>query len=204
MTAPGCGSLSAPAPHGCDNQPPIAVSLPQPGPREPPLRPVLYNSWEATSFNVNEAGQIRLAELAARLGIETFVMDDGWFGGRHHDRAGLGDWTVNPRKFPRGLGPLIERVNDLGMGFGLWVEPEMVNPDSDLYRQHPDWVFHFDRRTKSEQRNQLVLNLARPDVADWMFGTLDRLLSQNRIEFVKWDMNRSSPSRAGRSVPGGR
>jgi len=163
----------------------------QAGRDEPSLRPVLYNSWEATSFNVNEAGQIRLAELAARLGIETFVMDDGWFGERHHDRAGLGDWTVNPRKFPRGLGPLIERVNDLGMGFGLWVEPEMVNPDSDLYREHPDWVFHFDGRTRSEQRNQLVLNLARADVADWMFGTLDRLLSQNRIKFVKWDMNRS-------------
>ena len=199
--APPAPPVPAPASHGCGNQPPIAVSLAQPsrsapGPAvpeqdEPPLRPVLYNSWEATSFDVNEAGQIRLAELAARLGIETFVMDDGWFGERHHDRAGLGDWTVNPRKFPRGLGPLIERVNDLGMGFGLWVEPEMVNPDSDLYRQHPDWVFHFDGRTRSEQRNQLVLNLARPDVADWMFGTLDRLLSQNRIEFVKWDMNRS-------------
>ena len=140
---------------------------------------------------MNEAGQIRLAELAARLGIETFVMDDGWFGERHHDRAGLGDWTVNRQKFPRGLGPLIERVNDLGMRFGLWVEPEMVNPDSDLYRAHPDWVFHFAGRTRSQQRNQLVLNLARPDVAEWMFTTLDRLLSQNRIEFVKWDMNRS-------------
>ena len=140
---------------------------------------------------MNEAGQIRLAELAARLGIETFVMDDGWFGERHHDRAGLGDWTVNREKFPRGLGPLIERVNELGMRFGLWVEPEMVNPDSDLYRAHPDWVFHFAGRTRSPQRNQLVLNLARPDVAEWMFTTLDRLLAQNRIEFVKWDMNRS-------------
>ena len=163
----------------------------QAGRGEPPLRPVLYNSWEATSFDVNEAGQIRLAELAARLGIETFVMDDGWFGERHHDRAGLGDWTVNPQKFPRGLGPLIERVNGLGLRFGLWVEPEMVNPDSDLYRAHPDWVFHFAGRTRTEQRNQLVLNLARPDVAEWMFATLDRLLSQNRIEFIKWDMNRS-------------
>ena len=158
---------------------------------EPPVRPVLYNSWEATSFDVNEAGQLRLAELAARLGIETFVMDDGWFGGRHHDRAGLGDWTVNREKFPRGLGPLIERVNDLGMRFGLWVEPEMVNPDSDLYRAHPDWVYHFDGRTRSLQRNQLVLNLARPDVAEWMFAALDRLLAENHVEFVKWDMNRS-------------
>jgi alpha-galactosidase len=158
---------------------------------KPPLRPILYNSWEATSFDVNEAGQIRLAELAARLGIECFVMDDGWFGERHHDRAGLGDWTVNREKFPRGLGPLIDRVNGLGMRFGLWVEPEMVNPDSDLYRAHPDWVFHFAGRTRTQQRNQLVLNLARPDVAEWMFGSLDRLLAENRIEFVKWDMNRS-------------
>ena len=164
---------------------------PATGRGQPPLRPVLYNSWEATSFDVNEAGQLRLAELAARLGIETFVMDDGWFGARDHDRAGLGDWTVNGVKFPRGLGPLIERVNDLGMRFGLWVEPEMVNPDSDLYRAHPDWVYHFAGRTRSLQRNQLVLNLARPDVAEWMFATLDRLLSGNRIEFVKWDMNRS-------------
>jgi alpha-galactosidase len=156
----------------------------------PPLRPVLYNSWEATSFQVSEAGQLRLAELAARLGIECFVVDDGWFGGRDNDRAGLGDWTVNREKFPRGLGPLIKGVNDLGMRFGLWIEPEMVNPDSDLYRAHPDWVYHFAGRTRSQHRNQLVLNLARPDVAEWVFATLDRLLSQNRIEFVKWDMNR--------------
>jgi alpha-galactosidase len=174
----------------------------QPGNGVPPLRPVLYNSWEATWFDVHEAGQIRLAEVAARLGVETFVMDDGWFGERGHDRAGLGDWTVNREKFPRGLAPLIERVNELGMRFGLWVEPEMVNPDSGLYRAHPDWVYHFAGRTRSEQRNQLVLNLARPDVAEWMFTTLDRLLSENRIEFVKWDMNRSFsepgwPARAG-------
>jgi alpha-galactosidase len=189
VAAPGRASpapaASAPAP------PSLGPASSSTGRGEVPLRPVLYNSWEATSFDVNEAGQTRLAELAARLGIETFVMDDGWFGERHHDRAGLGDWTVSAQKFPRGLGPLIDRVNALGMRFGLWAEPEMVNPDSDLYRAHPDWVYHFDGRTRSEQRNQLVLNLARPDVADWMFGTLDRLLSQNRIEFVKWDMNRS-------------
>jgi len=156
----------------------------------PPLRPVLYNSWEATSFQVSEEGQTQLAELAAGLGIECFVVDDGWFPGRHHDRAGLGDWTVDQAKFPRGLGPLIKRVNELGMQFGLWVEPEMVNPDSDLYRAHPDWVYHFANRTRSLQRNQLVLNLARPDVAEWVFGTLDALLTDNNIEFVKWDMNR--------------
>ncbi len=156
----------------------------------PPLRPVLYNSWEATSFNVTEDGQVRLAELAARLGVECFVVDDGWFTGRDDDRAGLGDWTVDRSKFPRGFGPLIDRVNGLGMRFGLWVEPEMVNPDSDLYRAHPDWVYHFANRSRSEHRNQLVLNLARPDVAEWVFGTLDKLLGENHIQFVKWDMNR--------------
>jgi alpha-galactosidase len=169
----------------------------------PPLRPVLYNSWEATSFQVTEDGQVRLAELAARLGVECFVMDDGWFGARDNDRAGLGDWTANREKFPRGLGPLIGRVNDLGLRFGLWVGPEMVNPDSDLYRAHPDWVYHFAGRTRSQYRNQLVLNLARPDVAEWVFATLDRLLSENHIEFVKWDMNRPFsepgwPAQAGR------
>ena len=156
----------------------------------PPLRPVLYNSWEATGFAVSEDGQARLAELAAQLGVECFVVDDGWFAGRHHDRAGLGDWTPDRAKFPRGLTPLIERVGALGMRFGLWVEPEMVNPDSDLYRAHPDWVYHFANRSRTQQRNQLVLNLARPDVAEWVFRTLDGLLSAHDIGFVKWDMNR--------------
>jgi alpha-galactosidase len=158
--------------------------------REPPLRPVLYNSWEATSFKVSEEGQVRLAELAAPLGVECFVVDDGWSAGRDHDGAGLGDWFADRAKFPRGLGPLIQRVNGLGMRFGLWIEPEMVSPDSELYRAHPDWVYHFANRTRSELRNQLVLNLARPDVAEWVFQTLDGILTRNHIEFVKWDMNR--------------
>ncbi|MBB3128844.1 alpha-galactosidase [Paenibacillus rhizosphaerae] len=153
-------------------------------------RKVLYNSWEATRFDVNEQDQIRLAELAATLGVELFVMDDGWFGRRNDDHAGLGDWTVNPEKFPNGLRPLIERVEELGMEFGIWVEPEMVNPDSDLYRRHPDWVYHFPNRVNSEMRNQLVLNLAREDVKQYLIGCLDRLLTENRIRFVKWDMNR--------------
>lgn len=155
------------------------------------VRPVLYNSWEATAFAVNERNQMKLAETAAEMGIEVFVIDDGWFGERHDDYRGLGDWTVNPQKFPRGLNPLIERVNDLGMRFGVWVEPEMVNVDSDLYRAHPDWVYHFHNRSRTEGRNQLVLNLARDDVRDWMLTTLDTLLSQHNIEFIKWDMNRS-------------
>jgi alpha-galactosidase len=157
----------------------------------PALRPVLYNSWEATEFNVDEAGQIALAEKAASIGVERFVMDDGWFGERNNDHAGLGDWSVNPKKFPHGLKPLIEGVHSLGMTFGLWVEPEMVNPDSELYRQHPDWVLNFPGRPRSEGRNQLVLNLARPDVRAWMLSTLDKLLSENQIEFLKWDYNRN-------------
>src|SRR6266487_4787110 len=132
-----------------------------------------------------------LAEKAARLGVEVFVVDDGWFGARHNDHAGLGDWTVNREKFPHGLDPLIARVNALGMRFGLWVEPEMVNPDSDLYRAHPEWVYHFRNRSRTKRRHQLMLNLARSDVRDWMLMALDTLLSQYNIEFVKWDMNRS-------------
>jgi alpha-galactosidase len=157
----------------------------------PKLRPVLYNSWEATEFKVNEPDQERLAEKAAKLGVERFVIDDGWFGARNNDHAGLGDWTVNPQKFPNGLKPLIDKVHGLKMSFGLWVEPEMVNPDSDLYRKHPDWVLNFEGRQRSEGRNQLVLNLARDDVRDYVFDTLDQLLSKNDIQFLKWDYNRN-------------
>ncbi len=155
------------------------------------VRPVLYNSWEATAFAVNEHNQIELAKKAAEVGSEVFVVDDGWFGARANDHTGLGDWTVNPEKFPRGLNPLIAHVNALGMRFGLWVEPEMVNVESDLYREHPDWVYHFRQRSRTESRNQLMLNLARDDVRDWMVATLEGLLSQHAIEFIKWDLNRS-------------
>jgi alpha-galactosidase len=157
----------------------------------PKPRPVIYNSWEATEFNVSEDGQIALAEKAAALGVDRFVMDDGWFGQRKDDHAGLGDWYVNQQKFPHGLKPLIDRVHALGMDFGLWVEPEMVNPDSDLYRHHPDWVLNFPGRPRTEQRNQLVLNLARSDVRAYVFGFLDRLLTENDIAFLKWDYNRN-------------
>ena len=159
-------------------------------PLYPPLRPVLYNSWEATWFSVDEPGQARLAELAAEMGVELFVVDDGWFKGRRDDHAALGDWVVDTEKFPSGLAPLVATVKGLGMGFGIWVEPEMTNPDSDLYRAHPDWVLHFANRTRTERRNQLVLNLARDDVAQWVFTTLDRLLGELDVDFVKWDMNR--------------
>ena len=159
-------------------------------PRPNELRPVLFNSWEATGFDVDEKGQLALAREAAELGCELFVLDDGWFSGRTSDRAGLGDWRVNKDRFPNGLGPLADEVHALGMGFGLWVEPEMVNPDSELYRAHPDWVYRFEGRDPVLMRHQLVLNLARLDVAHWVIGELDALLSEYDVQFVKWDMNR--------------
>ena len=167
----------------------LASILPQ-APK-PKVRPVIYNSWEATEFAVTEPGQEALAEKAASIGVERFVMDDGWFGQRKDDHAGLGDWYVNKEKFPDGLKPLIDKVHTLGMDFGLWVEPEMVNPDSDLYRKHPDWVLNFTGRPRSEARNQLVLNLARKDVRDYVFNFLDDILSHNQIAFLKWDYNRN-------------
>jgi len=154
-------------------------------------RPVLYNSWEATGFDVTESGQLDLARRAADLGVELFVMDDGWFGARRNEQAGLGDWVPNADRFPDGLSRLVDEVRRLGMRFGLWVEPEMVNPDSDLYRAHPDWVLHMAHRRRTEMRHQLVLNLARPDVAEWTHGWLDRLVGEHRIDFLKWDANRA-------------
>jgi alpha-galactosidase len=152
---------------------------------------VVYNSWEATVFDVSEAHQMKLAAKAASLGVELFVMDDGWFGERRSDEVGLGDWVPNKERFPHGLGPLAAEVRRLGMKFGLWVEPEMVNPDSDLYRAHPDWVLHMPGRTRTTLRNQLVLNFARPDVVAWAHAWLDDLVSAHSIDHLKWDMNRA-------------
>jgi alpha-galactosidase len=163
--------------------------LPRPE-RDSPFRPVLYNSWEATYFNLSVAGQIELARKAAALGVELFCVDDGWFGARRHDHAGLGDWVVSPDVFPEGLDPLIAEVHRLGMKFGLWLEPEMVNPDSDLYRLHPEWILHFPGRQRSEARHQLILDFGREEVVAYIFQALDNLLAQYPIEFIKWDMNR--------------
>lgn len=154
------------------------------------ILPVLYNSWEATGFAVNAKQQIELAKLAAKMGVELFVMDDGWFGQRKDDHAGLGDWYVNEEKFPNGLDELINAVNGLGMDFGIWVEPEMVNADSDLFRNHPEWSYHYPHREACELRNQLVLNMTREDVQDYIFKMLDELLSNHNIKYIKWDMNR--------------
>ena len=153
--------------------------------------PVLYNSWEATYFDVNVQNQIGLAKKAAAMGVELFVMDDGWFGERNDDNAGLGDWFVNKKKFPNGLDELINAVNDLGMDFGIWVEPEMVNPNSDLFRVHPDWAYHYDTREGCELRNQFVLNMTRTDVQEYIKTCLDDLLTNHNIKYFKWDMNRS-------------
>ncbi|KAF9119038.1 Alpha-galactosidase, partial [Mortierella sp. GBA39] len=120
-----------------------------------------------------------------------FVVDDGWFGQRNHDRAGLGDWYVNKEKFPNGLGELIGKVHELGMEFGIWVEPEAVNPDSDLYRAHPDWVYHFETRRRTELRNQLLLNISKPEVKAYILQFMTELLQNHRIKFIKWDMNRT-------------
>lgn len=167
--------------------------LAQLAPRAPALkpRPVIYNSWEATEMAISEANETALAEKAASMGVERFAVDDGWFGTRDDDHRGLGDWWVNPTKFPHGLKPLIDRVHALGMDFGLWVEPEGVNPNSDLYRTHPDWVLNFPGRPRSEARNQLVLNLARNDVRDYMLRMLDHLLTENQISYLRWDYNRN-------------
>ncbi|MFI7383694.1 alpha-galactosidase [Streptomyces sp. NPDC049813] len=160
-------------------------------PRPDEVRPVVYNSWEATGWDVTLEGQRALAERAAALGVELFVVDDGWFGRRTSDRAGLGDWRPNPERFPHGLGPLADEVRRLGMRFGLWVEPEMTNPDSDLYRAHPDWVLHQPHRRRTELRHQLVLNFARADVTEWAFRWLDELVATYAVDFLKWDMNRA-------------
>ncbi|WNZ07268.1 alpha-galactosidase [Streptomyces sp. 11x1] len=153
-------------------------------------RPVLFNSWEATEFDISEEQQGALARRAAAIGVELFVVDDGWFGARTSDRAGLGDWTPNPDRFPKGLKPLAEQVHALGMQFGIWVEPEMVNPDSELYRAHPEWAQFQPGRKRTELRNQLVLNLAREDVQEYLWERLDTLLSSAPIDYVKWDFNR--------------
>lgn len=161
-----------------------------PGRKDWGPRKVHLNSWEALGFNLSEAGLIALAENAASLGAERFVLDDGWFGGRRDDTTSLGDWFVSPDVFPQGLAPLIARVHDLGMDFGLWVEPEMVSPDSDLYRAHPDWCLHTPGRERPTMRGQLVLDVTREDVREYLFGRIDALLRENRIAYLKWDHNR--------------
>ena len=155
-----------------------------------PERKVHLNSWEALGFGLSEAKLMALAENAAALGVERFVLDDGWFAGRRNDRSSLGDWFVSEDNFPNGLTPLIDRVHGLGMDFGLWVEPEMVSPDSDLYRAHPDWCLHTAGRARPTMRGQLALDMAREEVRGYLFARLDSLLRDNAIAYLKWDHNR--------------
>ncbi|MDQ3403640.1 MAG: alpha-galactosidase [Actinomycetota bacterium] len=152
--------------------------------------PVHYNTWLATSFDIKVEHQVSLAKRAAELGVELFVVDDGWFGARDDDHAGLGDWAVDPAKFPLGLSQLVNEVTRLGMRFGIWLEPEMVNADSDLYRAHPDWVLHLPDRDLTPSRDQMVLNFARKEVREGILDRLRLLLTDHRIDFVKWDHNR--------------
>ena len=174
-------------------------------PAHPALpRPVVSNVWEAVYFDHDLARLTELADLAARVGVERVVLDDGWFGGRRTDRAGLGDWVVSDDAWPHGLTPFVDHVRHRGMQFGLWFEPEMVNPDSDLYRAHPDWVLGVAKREPRLFRNQLVLDLSRSEVRDHLFGQVDKILSMYPVSFVKWDHNRDlveAASRARHDVP---
>jgi alpha-galactosidase len=153
-------------------------------------RPVHLNSWEACYFDHDAARIERLARAAADIGIERFVLDDGWFKGRRDDTAGLGDWEPDPVAYPDGLAPLARTVAGLGMEFGLWVEPEMINPDSDLHRAHADWPLALPGRPQPTARNQLVIDMRRAAVRDLLFGRLDEILRDVPIAYLKWDQNR--------------
>lgn len=161
------------------------------GPWKTKVRPILVNNWEATYFDFTDDKLVDIARSAADLGIEMLVMDDGWFGHRNDDCSSLGDWFVNEEKLHGGLASLVKRVNDLGVKFGIWFEPEMISPDSDLYREHPDWCLHIEGRDKSISRSQYVLDMTRKDVRDNIFEQMSKVLSSANIEYVKWDFNRN-------------
>ena len=170
-------------------------------PRSERPRLVAYNSWEATGFDVEQEGQLKLARVAASLGAELFVVDDGWFVGRADDTGGLGDWEPDPAAFPDGFDAFIGKVRALGLEFGLWVEPEAVSPESRLYAEHPDWVYALDGRPRTLIRNQLLLDLGRADVCAFVLATLDRLLTDHPISYLKWDMNRPPTERGRHDAP---
>lgn len=153
-------------------------------------RPVLINNWEATYFDFNEEKVIDIATRAKEAGIELFVLDDGWFGNRNTDHCSLGDWEVNTEKIPSGIKGLAEKVNNIGLEFGLWFEPEMISPDSDLYRKHPDWAIQVPGREPSITRHQYVLNLTKPEVQEFIIESVSSILDEANISYVKWDMNR--------------
>ena len=160
------------------------------GPWKDRLRPVLLNSWEAAYFNISESKLLRLARKAKSVGIELFVMDDGWFGERNDDSKSLGDWYPNPKKLPHGIKGLCDKIRALGLQFGIWVEPEMVNENSDLYRAHPDWAIRIPGKDHSPARNQMILDLTRREVQDYIIDAMKKVFSSADISYVKWDMNR--------------
>lgn len=154
------------------------------------VRPILINNWEATYFDFDETKILEIAKKSCELGIELFVLDDGWFGARENDYTGLGDWWVNLEKLPSGIDGLSKKVEDMGMKFGLWFEPEMVNKDSDLYREHPDWILQVPERANTPSRNQHTLDMGRDDVQEYLYEKISKILRESKISYVKWDMNR--------------
>lgn len=171
------------------------------GPWRDRPRPILINNWEATYFDFDEERIVEVARVAASLGVELFVLDDGWFTGRDDDRGGLGDWEVNEAKLPGGLAGLARRINELGMDFGLWVEPEMVNPGTRVWEEHPEWVLHAPGQPLRPCRHQYVLDLSNPEVVDYLYGRLERVLGSADVAYVKWDMNRSLADVYSQSTP---
>ena len=155
------------------------------------VRPVLINNWEATYFQFNEDKIMEIARRAKDIGVELFVLDDGWFGKRDSDNCSLGDWVVDKKKLPNGINGIADKINALGLKFGLWFEPEMISPDSDLYRAHPDWCLHVDGRARTEARQQLILDVSRKDVQDYIIEAVSSVLKSANIGYVKWDMNRN-------------
>ena len=164
-------------------------------------RPILINNWEATYFDFNGEKLLSIAKQAKELGVEMLVLDDGWFGKRDSDFSGLGDWYVNEKKLGCTLSHLIQQLRDMGLDFGIWVEPEMVSPDSDLYRAHPDWALSVPGRTQVQGRSQLVLDMGRREVVEYLYGCLSDLLRSHDIRYVKWDMNRSLTDVYSRVLP---
>ena len=168
------------------------------------VRPVLVNSWEASYFDISEGSLLKLAKVGKEVGAELFVMDDGWFGKRDGDNCSLGDWEVNTKKLPGGVERLSQKIVDLGLMFGIWVEPEMVNEDSDLYRAHPEWAVRHPMRSHCEGRNQMLLDLSREDVQDYLIEAMSKVFSSGQITYVKWDMNRNFSDVYSQALPADR
>lgn len=154
------------------------------------VKPIVVNTWEGSYFSINEEKLLKYSVAAAKIGADIVVLDDGWFGRRNDDTDGLGDWIVNEKKFPNGLKVINDSINKLGLGFGLWIEPEMVNPKSDLYLAHPDWIISSNNREPLYSRNQYILDLSRTEVCDYIIKSIDNLLSKLNVKYLKWDMNR--------------